>query len=415
MKAEGAVNAGTEEKKLREKIKLQLMTELEGRMQVEDSELHRMIDYVVMEEGKITYLPLRERMVLQRELFDSFRRLDILQELVDNREVTEIMVNGISDIFIEKKGTIMRWDKQFDSREQLENLIQQMVSRVNRTVNLSSPIADARLEDGSRVHVVLSPVALDGPVLTIRKFPESITMEKLINFGSISKDAAGFLKKLVAARYNIFVSGGTGSGKTTFLNALSEFIDCDERIITIEDSAELQIRHIPNLVRLETRNDNREGSREISVRDLIKASLRMRPDRILVGEVRGGEALEMLQAMNTGHDGSISTGHGNSPKDMVTRLETMVLTAANLPLAAVRSQIASAIEIMIHVGRMRDKSRRVLEIAEVRGYEDGEVRLESIYRFQEDKKMGNGKVVGHLERVGTLCRTEKLEAAGQEI
>ncbi|MEG2871619.1 MAG: CpaF family protein, partial [Clostridium sp.] len=364
-------------------------------MQVEDSELHRMIDYVVMEEGKITYLPLRERMVLQRELFDAFRRLDILQELVDNREVTEIMVNGISDIFIEKKGTIMRWDKQFDSREQLENLIQQMVSRVNRTVNLSSPIADARLEDGSRVHVVLSPVALDGPVLTIRKFPESITMEKLINFGSISKDAAGFLKKLVAARYNIFVSGGTGSGKTTFLNALSEFIGCDERIITIEDSAELQIRHIPNLVRLETRNDNREGSKEISVRDLIKASLRMRPDRILVGEVRGGEALEMLQAMNTGHDGSISTGHGNSPKDMVTRLETMVLTAANLPLAAVRSQIASAIEIMIHVGRMRDKSRRVLEIAEVRGYEDGEVRLESIYRFQEDKKMGNGKVVGH--------------------
>lgn len=399
---------------MRKRLRLKLMAELDGRMQVEDEELHQLIDQVVVEEGRGMYLPLKERIALQRELFDSFRRLDILQELVDNPEITEIMVNGKDDIFIEHQGKIVRWNKHFDSIDQLENLIQQIVGRVNRTVNLSSPIADARLEDGSRVHVVLAPVALDGPVLTIRKFPDPITMEKLISFGSISKEAAAFLKKLVTAGYNIFVSGGTGSGKTTFLNALSEFISCDERIITIEDSAELQIRHIPNLVRLETRNDNHDGSREISVRDLIKASLRMRPDRILVGEVRGGEALEMLQAMNTGHDGSISTGHANSPKDMVTRLETMVLMAADLPLAAVKSQIASAIEIMIHVGRMRDKSRKVIEIAEVRGYENGEVRLEALYRFKEKRGEGRGRVEGALEKVGELCSTEKLASAGLE-
>lgn len=397
---------------IRKRLRIQLMNELDGKMQVDDEDLHRMIDSTVSEEGKRIYLPLKERIALQRELFDSFRRLDILQELVDDKAITEIMVNGKDRIFIEQHGKIIRWDKQFDSGDQLENLIQQIVGRVNRTVNLSSPIADARLEDGSRVHVVLAPVALDGPVLTIRKFPESITMDKLINYGSISKEAAAFLKKLVMAGYNIFVSGGTGSGKTTFLNALSEYISGDERIITIEDSAELQIGHIPNLVRLETRNDNHDGSKEISVRDLIKASLRMRPDRILVGEVRGGEALEMLQAMNTGHDGSISTGHGNSPKDMVTRLETMVLMAADLPLAAVRSQIASAIEIMIQVGRMRDKSRKVLEIAEVRGYENGEVRLEPIYRFKEKRGEGKNKVEGVLEKVGELYHTGKLASAG---
>lgn len=399
---------------MRKRLRIKLMTELDGRMQVEDEELHQLIDHVVMEEGRKAYLPLKERIALQRELFDSFRRLDILQELVDNPEITEIMVNGRDDIFVEHQGKIVRWNKHFDSVDQLENLIQQIVGRVNRTVNLSTPIADARLEDGSRVHVVLAPVALDGPVLTIRKFPDTITMEKLISFGSISKEVAAFLKKLVTAGYNIFVSGGTGSGKTTFLNALSEFISGDERIITIEDSAELQIRHIPNLVRLETRNDNHDGSREISVRDLIKASLRMRPDRILVGEVRGGEALEMLQAMNTGHDGSISTGHGNSTKDMVTRLETMVLMAADLPLAAVRSQIASAIEIMIHVGRMRDKSRKVIEIAEVRGYENGEVRLEPLYRFKEKRGERSGRVEGGLEKVGELYSTQKLAAAGLE-
>ena len=383
-------------------------------MQLEDEELQEMIDAAVAGEAERSYLPLKSRLRLKKELFDSFRRLDILQELVDDPDITEIMVNGKDHIFIEKKGRLSRWDKAFDSAEQLEDLIQQIVSRVNRTVNLSSPIADARLEDGSRVHVVLAPVAVDGPVLTIRKFPEPVTMDKLIRLGSISREAAVFLRTAVRAGYNIFVSGGTGSGKTTFLNALSEFIPEDERVITIEDSAELQIRHVPNLVRLETRVENRDGSREISMRDLIRASLRMRPDRILVGEVRGAEALEMLQAMNTGHEGSVSTGHGNSPRDMVTRLETMVLMAADLPLAAVRNQIASALELMVHLGRMRDKSRKVLEIAEVIGCENGEVRLEPLFTFREKQARDGQWVEGALEKVGELRNREKLRAGGFE-
>ena len=383
-------------------------------MQLEDEELQEMIDAAVAGEAERSYLPLKSRLRLKKELFDSFRRLDILQELVDDPDITEIMVNGKDHIFIEKKGRLSRWDKAFDSAEQLEDLIQQIVSRVNRTVNLSSPIADARLEDGSRVHVVLAPVAVDGPVLTIRKFPEPVTMDKLIRLGSISREAAVFLRTAVRAGYNIFVSGGTGSGKTTFLNALSEFIPEDERVITIEDSAELQIRHVPNLVRLETRVENRDGSREISMRDLIRASLRMRPDRILVGEVRGAEALEMLQAMNTGHDGSVSTGHGNSPRDMVTRLETMVLMAADLPLAAVRNQIASALELMVHLGRMRDKSRKVLEIAEVIGCENGEVRLEPLFTFREKQARDGQWVEGALEKVGELRNRGKLRAGGFE-
>ena len=383
-------------------------------MQLEDEELQEMIDAAVAGEAERSYLPLKSRLRLKKELFDSFRRLDILQELVDDPDITEIMVNGKDHIFIEKKGRLSRWDKAFDSAEQLEDLIQQIVSRVNRTVNLSSPIADARLEDGSRVHVVLAPVAVDGPVLTVRKFPEPVTMDKLIRLGSISREAAVFLRTAVRAGYNIFVSGGTGSGKTTFLNALSEFIPEDERVITIEDSAELQIRHVPNLVRLETRVENRDGSREISMRDLIRASLRMRPDRILVGEVRGAEALEMLQAMNTGHDGSVSTGHGNSPRDMVTRLETMVLMAADLPLAAVRNQIASALELMVHLGRMRDKSRKVLEIAEVIGCENGEVRLEPLFTFREKQARDRQWVEGSLEKVGELRNREKLRAGGFE-
>ena len=383
-------------------------------MQLEDEELQEMIDAAVAGEAERSYLPLKSRLRLKKELFDSFRRLDILQELVDDPDITEIMVNGKDHIFIEKKGRLSRWDKAFDSAEQLEDMMQQLVSRVNRTVNLSSPIADARLEDGSRVHVVLAPVAVDGPVLTIRKFPEPVTMDKLIRLGSISREAAVFLRTAVRAGYNIFVSGGTGSGKTTFLNALSEFIPEDERVITIEDSAELQIRHVPNLVRLETRVENRDGSREISMRDLIRASLRMRPDRILVGEVRGAEALEMLQAMNTGHDGSVSTGHGNSPRDMVTRLETMVLMAADLPLAAVRNQIASALELMVHLGRMRDKSRKVLEIAEVIGCENGEVRLEPLFTFREKQARDRQWVEGSLEKVGELRNREKLRAGGFE-
>ena len=350
-------------------LRQRLMEQMESRMQVEDEELRDLIDMAILEAAEGAYLPLKERLCLRKELFDSFRRLDILQELVDDPTITEIMVNGAEHIFV-------------------------------RTVNLASPIADARLEDGSRVHVVLAPVALNGPILTIRKFPEPITMERLIELKSISREAAAFLQKAVERGLNIFISGGTGSGKTTILNAMSGYIPQEDRVITIEDSAELQIRHVTNLVSLETRVENRDGSQEISMRDLIRASLRMRPDRIIVGEVRGGEALEMLQAMNTGHDGSLSTGHANSAKDMLSRLETMVLMAAELPLAAVRSQIGSALDLMVHVGRMRDRSRKVLEITEVIGYENGEIRLSPIYQFQESGETASGQVEGALVQVG---------------
>ena len=318
-------------------LRQRLMEQMESRMQVEDEELRDLIDMAILEAAEGAYLPLKERLSLRKELFDSFRRLDILQELVDDPTITEIMVNGAEHIFVERQGRVEELEKHFDSVGQLEDLIQQIVSRVNRTVNLASPIADARLEDGSRVHVVLAPVALNGPILTIRKFPEPITMERLIELKSISREATAFLQKAVERGLNIFISGGTGSGKTTILNAMSGYIPQEERVITIEDSAELQIRHVTNLVSLETRVENRDGSQEISMRDLIRASLRMRPDRIIVGEVRGGEALEMLQAMNTGHDGSLSTGHANSAKDMLSRLETMVLMAAELRRSGARS------------------------------------------------------------------------------
>ena len=381
-------------------LRQRLMEQMESRMQVEDEELRDLIDMAILEAAEGAYLPLKERLCLRKELFDSFRRLDILQELVDDPTITEIMVNGTEHIFVERQGRVEELEKHFDSVGQLEDLIQQIVSRVNRTVNLASPIADARLEDGSRVHVVLAPVALNGPILTIRKFPEPITMERLIELKSISREAAAFLQKAVEQGLNIFISGGTGSGKTTILNAMSGYIPQEDRVITIEDSAELQIRHVTNLVSLETRVENRDGSQEISMRDLIRASLRMRPDRIIVGEVRGGEALEMLQAMNTGHDGSLSTGHANSAKDMLSRLETMVLMAAELPLAAVRSQIGSALDLMVHVGRMRDRSRKVLEITEVIGYENGEIRLSPIYQFQESGETASGQVEGALVQVG---------------
>ncbi|MBO5573472.1 MAG: CpaF family protein [Clostridium sp.] len=413
---------------LRERLRAALSAGMEGQFQVDDELLTERIDAAIQQECEKNYLDLGQRIRLRKELYDSFRRLDILQELVDDPDVTEIMVNGTDRIFVEKKGRILRWDRGFSSTEQLEDLIQQVVSRVNRTVNFASPIADARLEDGSRVHVVLPPVALDGPTLTIRKFPEAFDMERLIFGGSITEEAADFLEKLVKAGYNIFVSGGTGSGKTTFLNALSGFIPSDERIITIEDSAELQIRHIPNLVRLETRAGNGEGADPVTMTDLIRASLRMRPTRIIVGEVRGAEALDMLQAMNTGHDGSLSTGHANSAADMLLRLETMVLMAASdLPLAAVRMQIASGLDIIVHLGRLRDRSRRVLEITEVLGYEDGCIRLNPLYRFEEDagragdkdmrqtpsgKTGEKEKVKGCLRRTGDLVHREKLAAAG---
>ena len=404
---------------LKKEIRRRILESLTFERQMPDEELAELIDEEILNFSG-GGLRLQERLLLQKELFDSFRRLDILQELVDDPEITEIMVNGPEEIFIESKGRIRRWEKRFESKEQLLDLIQQIVSSVNRIVNTSSPIADARLADGSRVHVVLEPVALDGTILTIRKFPEPWRMERLLSYGSISEEAAVFLQKLVEARYNIFVSGGTGAGKTTFLNALSEFIPSGERVITIEDSAELRLRHIENLVRLETREANAEGQGAIGIGMLIRAALRMRPDRILIGEVRGKEALDLLQAMNTGHDGSFSTGHANSPRDMLARLETMVLMAAELPLPAIRSQIASAVDIMVHVARLRDKSRKVTAIEEVDRYENGEIILNSLYRFQEHEKGGekneaSRRVEGSLEKTGELRHREKLRMAGIEL
>ena len=381
---------------------------------VRDEELYAMIDEEIAAAEAERYMPVKEKIALRSSLFNAFRRLDILQELVDRKDITEIMVNGKDRVFVECGGRIRKWDRSFRSNEQLEDMIQQIVSRVNRVVNVSTPIADARLEDGSRVHVVLPPISLDGPIVTIRKFPDVITMDKLIGYGSVTPEAAAFLKKLVQSGYNIFISGGTNSGKTTFLNALSAFIPDDDRVITIEDSAELQLSHIKNLVRLETRTPNAEGEGAVTISDLIRASLRMNPDRIVVGECRGGEALDMLQAMNTGHDGSLSTGHGNSPSDMLSRLETMVLSAANLPLPAIRSQIASGIDIMIHLARLRDRSRHVISISEIGGFSDGEIHLNELFRFREDagKSAGRGTVQGRLEKVGTLQHREKLIAAG---
>ena len=395
---------GGDREGIRSRLRRRIMEELTESRDMDDEQLLERIDTAIRDMGQGIYLPLKERIWLRGSLYDSFRRLDILQELVDDKTVSEIMVNGAGKIFIERNGKTQAWERRFEKPEQLEDIIQQIVGRVNRVVNVSSPIVDARLEDGSRVHIVLPPVSLNGPVVTIRKFPEPITMEKLIRFGAVTEEAAGFLKELVGAGYNIFISGGTNSGKTTFLNALSSFIPPQERVITIEDSAELQITQVPNLVRLETRNANTEGEGEITMSQLIRASLRMNPTRIIVGDVRGRETLDMLQAMNTGHDGSLSTGHGNSARDMLSRLETMVLMAAELPLPAIRSQIASALDIMVHLGRLRDGSRKVLSIAEIGGCTDGEVEMESLYEY--DRK------TGRLEAKGLLKNREKLGAAG---
>jgi pilus assembly protein CpaF len=377
-----------------------------------DSEIEELVDELVVSLGRKHALSLDERTELGRSVFHSIRKMDVLQELVDCDDVTEIMINGTDNIFIEREGRIYEWEKRFESKEKLENVIQQIVAKCNRVVNEASPIVDARLENGSRVNIVLAPVALNGPIVTIRRFPDHpISMEDLLEFGSITQEAVEELKKWVVAGYNIFISGGTGSGKTTFLNALSNYIPKSERIITIEDSAELQLQDIPNLVRLETRNANAEGTKPISIRDLIKSSLRMRPDRIIVGEVRGSEAIDMLQALNTGHDGSLSTGHANSSKDMLSRLETMVLMGMDLPLAAVRRQIASGVDIIVHLGRLRDKSRRVIEIVEIMGFEDGEIITKPLYEFREDGEK-DGKVVGELVKVKELTHIGKLKAAG---
>ncbi len=378
-----------------------------------DEEVEELIDEELLESPDTCRLTVEQRLRLKKELFDSMRRLDVLQFFVEDPTVTEIMINGRDHIFVERNGRLTRLDLSFDSKERLSDVIQQIVAGCNRVVNEASPIVDARLPDGARVNVVMDPVAINGPIVTIRRFPKKpITMEQLMAFGSITKEAAEFLERLVKAHYNIFISGGTGSGKTTFLNALSAFAQRDERIITIEDSAELQLLGVDNLVRLETRNGNTSGCREITIRELIRTSLRMRPDRIIVGEVRGAEAMDMLQCLNTGHDGSMSTGHANSARDMLSRLENMVLMGMELPLAAIRQQIASGIDLIVHLGRLRDKSRKVLEIAEVLGYQDGEVQLATLFAFEEMGQEEDGKVLGKLVRKGELMHEDKLKTAG---
>lgn len=395
-----------------EQLHARILDELDLSKEVEDEELTRIIYRVLREAESREYLPLNVKTALGRELFNAFRKLDLLEEFLEDDEITEVMINGTQNIFYEKKGRIFQSDKRFLSKEKLEDVIQQIVAGANRLVNEASPIVDARLADGSRVNVVLAPIALNGPIVTIRKFPtESITMKQLIAWNSISEEVAEFLALLVESGYNIFISGGTGSGKTTFLNALSQYIPKDERIITIEDNAELRILDVPNLVSLEARNANVEGTGEVTIRQLIKSALRMRPDRIIVGEVRSAEAIDMLQALNTGHDGSLSTGHANSPEDMLSRLETMVLMGMELPLTAIRRQIASVIDVIVHLGRLRDKSRKLLEVSEVMDYREGEIHLQTVYRYEETGEE-NGKIQGVWEKKGELKHTGKLLAAG---
>ncbi|MCI9675764.1 MAG: CpaF family protein [Lachnospiraceae bacterium] len=360
-------------------------------------------------------LSFRTRRSLSDNVFESIRGLGILGKIIADKSITEVMINGYDTIFVERAGKLEQIPEKFESQERLRNIITKFVQDMGRSVSESNPIVDTRLADGSRVNVVLDPIALNGPIVTIRRFPEEgMTIQKLIGYGSITPEAAVFLQKLVKAKYNIFISGGTGSGKTTFLNALSNYIPQTERVITIEDSAELQIRHIPNLVRLETRNANSSGTGGISMRDLIKSSLRMRPERIVVGEVRGEEALDMLQAMNTGHDGSISTGHANSAEDMISRLETMVLSGAGgLPLEAIRQQIASAVDIIIHLSRLRDSSRKAMSVSEVVGLKDGKVIMNPLFEFQEDEKTTVRKVSGSLKRTeNEMVHPDKFIASG---
>lgn len=397
----------------RRKLRQMVQERLDYGRDYTDEEVEDTIDEVLMEQENLELCSVELRRRLRKELFDSLRRLDILQIFVDDSSVTEIMINGLDHIFVERDGQLQELDRAFDSMEKLQDVIQQIVAGCNRVVNEASLIVDARLSNGARVNIVMSPIALNGPIITIRRFPDKpITMQKLIAMETISPEAADFLKTLVKAGYNIFVSGGTGSGKTTFLNVLSGFIPPEQRIITIEDSAELQLQGIPNLVRLETRNGNAEGCREIGIRELIRSSLRMRPDRIIVGEVRGAEAIDMLQCMNTGHDGSMSTGHANSAADMLSRLENMVLMGMDLPLPAIRNQIASGVDIIVHLGRIRDKSRKVLEITEVVGCENGEIRLNPLYCFEELGESSEGTVVGKLQKKGGLLHEGKLKAAG---
>jgi len=378
-----------------------LMEQLAEAGELTDEEILEKIDELLIGNNNIGYIPLNHKVQLRQELFDSIRKLDVLQELIDNPGVTEIMVNGYQTIFVEVEGRIKAWDKQFTSREKLDDVIQQIAGRCNRVVNENKPIVDARLENGARVNIVISPAALNGPIITIRRFPDvPITMERLIELGSITKEAAKLLEDLVAARYSIFIGGGTSAGKTTFLNALSNYIPKNERIITIEDNAELQIQGVANLVKLEAKEANMEGNREISIRELIKTALRMRPTRIIIGEVRSEEAIDLLQAWNTGHEGSLGTAHANSSWDMISRLETMVLTGMALPLEAIRRQIASGIDVMVHLGQTDNGKRRVLEIVEVTGFANGEVTVNPLFRWDYQQKK--------LCKVNKLVNTQKL-------
>lgn len=398
------------------KIKHNIIKQITSQRELADEQLVKLIDQEILSFGEVAFITIEQKVRLRKELYNSLRKLDVLQELVEDASVTEIMINGAKNIFIERKGRITKCEQEFESDSRLQEVIQTIVSGTNRIVNESSPIVDARLQDGSRVNVVLPPIALDGPILTIRKFPDKpITMEGLIGFGALTPEVADLLHTLVKAKYNIFISGGTGSGKTTFLNALSNYIPEDERIITIEDSAELQIRSIANLVRLECRNANVEGKNAITIRDLIKSSLRMRPDRIVVGEIRDSAAIDLLAAYNTGHDGSLSTGHANSVKDMLNRLEALVLQGVDMPVQAIRKQISSAIDIIVHLGRLRDKSRKVLEISEVLEVSGEEIVVNPLYQFvmNEDR---DAKELGKLERSkNPLINTEKLQRAGLQV
>lgn len=395
-----------------QELRDQILGQVDLSKEPDDREISNLVAETCSHFAKGKLLNLAEQEELRQYLFHSLRKLDVLQELLDDPEITEIMVNGADHIFYEKKGRLFASDRKFTSKEKLNDVIQQIAAGNNRMVNEASPIVDTRLPDGSRVNVVLSPISIDGSAVSIRKFPSKpLEMEDLIRMGTVSEEAAELLKILVCAGFNLFISGGTGSGKTTVLNALSQYIPKEERIITIEDSAELQLIGKPNLVRLETRNANTEGVLPITIRDLIRTALRMRPNRLIVGECRGAEALDVLQAMNTGHDGSLSTGHANSCQDMLSRLETMVLMGMELPLTAIRSQIASGIDVLVHLGRMRDGSRKILAITELAEYIDGEIRLNDIYRFEESGK-GRHCVEGSLRHVGTLEHTEKLKRAG---
>ncbi len=393
-------------------LKEQILERVDLSREVPDEEMQELIDEVVLAYGKEQHLSLNERCRLKKELFYALRKMDVLQELLEEPDVTEIMVNGMDGIFLEKGGKLSHWEKNFYSRERILDIVQQMIGACNRVVNESMPIVDARLENGDRVHVVLPPVAVNGPIITIRRFPkEPITMQKLLELHSLSEEEARFLKNAVRAGYSILIAGGTGSGKTTFLNALSEYIPKGERVVVIEDTAELQIQNVENLVRLETRASGMEDVKEITIRDLIRASLRMRPSRIIVGEVRGAETFELLTCLNTGHDGSFSTCHANSTRDTISRLETMVLMGMELPLQAIRRQIASGIDLIVYLGRLRDKSRRLLEITEVTGMEEEQVVLNPLYLFRETGEV-SGRICGVQEKTGEMKQIEKFQRAG---